>query len=640
MKAIRVLLLTCFSISLSARESLQYFPAQEINSPGFNFKAKENQLLPLASKGPETDLFGKILPGQKARLKWLEGSGELALFITPSKTETPIKPIILTTDPGFAPSSSLPELDRVPGVYFLTKSVSDTVRETANAHSPTIEAGRSLISTPLPAKRDQDKEVANEKKEDIRAYFGGELDYLSPPPPFSMSEILIQTDESKGELSASLNFDNRHILTIQPAPTLTTTSYQSTLTSEWVRQHSNTETKTESSAAANSTSGSATQPSSSNQPAATPLQKAAASAISSEEGDSLPLPEVNNNPKPRHGCGVWFAEPQAVGLLRGFFNLTNFKVQKLSEGSSADIYKVSQHGGEVFVLKQIKTMSEIKGSDPGVNRHFCERGGEATALEFKDHPNIVKTFSLVVRDINTKKYAVIDHPGQLPDSWSNLQLVAVLEEFVEGMDVLGCFYAGYLTAGIDTALSAAIHIGRALLHLQENHFVHRDLKAENIMYDFKKKIFKLIDFGYCIKLEQEPLTFTQCGTPDCMAPELFLWEGYDHHADIWGLGSLLIQFTVQDTIGQFARHGPAPINTLSDTDIKNNINYFSKLDYEAKKQYLILHFPNVFQGSEKLIELIHQLTRNSPQERIPLQEAVSKLEAMQSERDDINEIEP
>ena len=639
MNTIRVLLLTCFSISLSAQENLPYFPVPEIISVEFNFKSKGNQLLPLTPEGAVTDLFGKILPGQKAWLEWLEGSGELALFITPSKSETPIKHIILKTPPGFIASSPLPELDRVPAVYFLTKSVIEKVRKTVNAHTTTIEARRSLISTPtpLPEERAPYKEVVNEKKEDIRAHFGGAMDYSFPFSPYPMPDISIQADESTGELSASLNFDDGHILKIQPAPTPTTATYQSTLTSEWARQRSNT--KTESSAAAISTSGSATQSSSLNQPASTPTVKtAAATAISNEEGGSHPLPEVsNNNPKPRHGYGIWVTAPKGVSPLRALFDLKNLQVKELPAGTSAKIYKISQSGGKEFVIKRIKVGEEIKGNDPEVNRHFCERGGEATALEFKDHPNIVKTFSLIVGHSITNDYTVINHPRQLPDSWRKLKLVAVLEEFVDGMDVLDCFYEGYLTAGIDTALRAAIHIGRALVHLQENHFIHRDLKAENIMYDFQKKIFKLIDFGYCMKLNPGDLTKTICGTRYCMAPELFPGQGYGHHADTWGLGSLLIQFLVQDTIAQFASGGPVHIDALNDDSIRENINFFSKLDYEAKKQYLILYFRDIFHGNEKLIELIHQLTRHSPQERIPLQEAVSKLETMQSERDDINE---
>jgi serine/threonine protein kinase len=50
--------------------------------------------------------------------------------------------------------------------------------------------------------------------------------------------------------------------------------------------------------------------------------------------------------------------------------------------------------------------------------------------------------------------------------------------------------------------------------------MHRDIKLENILYDYNKKIIKLIDFGFSIVVFEEQKLNDFCGTPTYMAPEI------------------------------------------------------------------------------------------------------------------------
>lgn len=72
---------------------------------------------------------------------------------------------------------------------------------------------------------------------------------------------------------------------------------------------------------------------------------------------------------------------------------------------------------------------------------------------------------------------------------------------------------------------------------------HRDIKPENILIcnsddEDEEVIIKIIDFGFATKSKKTDL---QCGTPNFMAPELFIkFEKHDpFKTDIWALGVTL-----------------------------------------------------------------------------------------------------
>ncbi|KAF9366012.1 AGC protein kinase Gad8 [Mortierella sp. NVP85] len=81
----------------------------------------------------------------------------------------------------------------------------------------------------------------------------------------------------------------------------------------------------------------------------------------------------------------------------------------------------------------------------------------------------------------------------------------------------------------------------ALECLHKFNVVYRDLKPENILLDYTGHI-ALCDFGLCkLGMTETETTNTFCGTPEYLAPELLLGQGYTKTVDWWTLGVLLYE---------------------------------------------------------------------------------------------------
>lgn len=81
----------------------------------------------------------------------------------------------------------------------------------------------------------------------------------------------------------------------------------------------------------------------------------------------------------------------------------------------------------------------------------------------------------------------------------------------------------------------------ALELVHELNVIYRDLKPENILLDYQGHI-ALCDFGLCkLNMDKKDKTNTFCGTPEYLAPELLLNQGYTRSVDWWTLGTLLYE---------------------------------------------------------------------------------------------------
>lgn len=78
----------------------------------------------------------------------------------------------------------------------------------------------------------------------------------------------------------------------------------------------------------------------------------------------------------------------------------------------------------------------------------------------------------------------------------------------------------------------------AFAYMHSQSIVYRDLKPENLVLD-DRGYLKVTDFGFAKVVEDR--TFTLCGTPDYLAPEIVTGQGHGKGVDWWTLGILIYE---------------------------------------------------------------------------------------------------
>merc|ERR1719382_1467480 len=133
----------------------------------------------------------------------------------------------------------------------------------------------------------------------------------------------------------------------------------------------------------------------------------------------------------------------------------------------------------------------------------------------------------------------VSHPFLLELLWSHQDssFLYMLFPYVVGGELFSYLRrAGNFPAA--TTLFYSAEIVSALEYLHSLSIIYRDLKPENLLLDSDGHL-KIIDFGFAKKVSDR--TWTLCGTPEYLAPEIIQSKGHNKAVDWWALGILLYE---------------------------------------------------------------------------------------------------
>jgi serine/threonine protein kinase len=163
---------------------------------------------------------------------------------------------------------------------------------------------------------------------------------------------------------------------------------------------------------------------------------------------------------------------------------------------------------------------------------------EKTILERTNHPFIVRMGGSFQGD-----FFLLFVAGQVLYSWlifvncADAKHVFIALEFVIG----GEFFTHLRRAGRFKPDNARFYAAQIVLMFEYLHscdIIYRDLKPENLLLD-ETGYLKLADFGFAKYVQFK--TYTLCGTPEYLAPEVILNKGHGRGVDWWTLGILLFE---------------------------------------------------------------------------------------------------
>merc|ERR1711971_1304563 len=253
-------------------------------------------------------------------------------------------------------------------------------------------------------------------------------------------------------------------------------------------------------------------------------------------------------------------ETEFLRLKRSRLGVDDFEAIKvIGKGAFGEVRLVQKvDTGHVFAMKILRKADMVE------KEQVAHVRAERDILVEADHQWVVKMF-----------YSFQDP--------ANLYLVM---EFLPGGDMMTLL----MKKDILTEEAAQFYIAETVLAIESIHqlgFIHRDIKPNNILLDARGHV-KLSDFGLCTGLKKShrtefyrdlsqinpsdlsasqmedfssnpmdskrkaetwrskrrALAYSTVGTPDYIAPEVFLQTGYDKSCDWWSLGVIMFEMLI------------------------------------------------------------------------------------------------
>jgi Ras GTPase-activating-like protein IQGAP2/3 len=185
--------------------------------------------------------------------------------------------------------------------------------------------------------------------------------------------------------------------------------------------------------------------------------------------------------------------------------------EALGRGAFGVVYKgLNFETGETVAIKRISTEKIAADALASVE-------AELDLLKKLNHPNIVS----YVGCHRSEK-----HLNIILEYIENGSLQAIVKKFGKFPETLVAVYTMQVLEGLE--------------YLHEQHVVHRDIKAANILTT-KEGTVKLADFGVATLAKVDNSNEAALGSPYWMAPEIISMKGAQTASDIWSLGCTIIE---------------------------------------------------------------------------------------------------
>lgn len=233
-------------------------------------------------------------------------------------------------------------------------------------------------------------------------------------------------------------------------------------------------------------------------------------------------------------------------------NLDDFEILKaLGEGSFGKVLLSKKKNKQEYVAnKQLKKMEIIR------SKQVDHVKNEVFILNSLDHPYIVKMYGI----FQDPRYLYI-----AMEFVSGGELFTYLRKVVRFPKHLTAFYTMMVTMIFE--------------YLHSKNVIYRDLKPENILIDTEGYL-KLTDFGFAKIVETR--TYTLCGTPEYIAPEIILNKGHSKGVDWWTLGVLIYEM-----LAGFDPFNDSDPMQIYQNIIRGNLKFPRNFDKDARS--LIKH---------------------------------------------------
>ncbi|CAD0042744.1 unnamed protein product [Aureobasidium pullulans] len=190
-----------------------------------------------------------------------------------------------------------------------------------------------------------------------------------------------------------------------------------------------------------------------------------------------------------------------VRETKGKYTLSDFTINRtLGTGSFGRVHLVqSKHNQRFYAVKVLKKQQVVK------MKQVEHTNDERRMLQKVKHPFLITLWGTFQDSKNL--YMVMDFI-------EGGELFSLLRKSQRFPNPVAKFYAAEVTLALD--------------YLHSMDIIYRDLKPENLLLD-RHGHLKITDFGFA--KEVPDITWTLCGTPDYLAPEVVSSKGYNKSVD-------------------------------------------------------------------------------------------------------------